>query len=116
VPDEQKAIERLTVARGDEMKPPDVFGIVVRTLGLLLVLGVAPCLLLAILSLALGGPYNVAELLIFGLPTLVVGLWLLRGAPLLVSFAYPDAFRKTRRTAPSQAAHRDAAIGPIGQT
>jgi hypothetical protein len=110
VPDDQKSLERLTVAAGGGIKPSDVFGIVVRTVGLLLLLGVA------ILSLPLRGPYNVAELIVFGFPTLVVGLWLLRGAPLLVSFAYPGALEKTRRTVPSQAAHRDAAIETIAPT
>lgn len=70
------------------MKPFEVFGVVVRTIGLLLVLGSAPCMFLAILSLSFGGPYNAAWLTLFSFPTLLAGLYLLRGAPLLIWFAY----------------------------
>jgi hypothetical protein len=92
------------------MKPSDVFGIVVRTVGLLLVLAAAASLFVAILGALDGGQHSAAGLAASGFPTLLVGLWLLRGAPLLVWFAYPDAFKKTRTTAPIEAAHRDAAL------
>ena len=63
------------------MKPSDIFGIVVRTMGLILVL------------VALGSsiPAMVQPgVLFFGIPVLLLGLWLLRGGKAVVSFAYPE--------------------------
>ncbi len=72
------------------MKPSDVFGIVVRTVGLLITLTALWSIGWALLSLAGGGPGNAAGLLIFGIPELLIGLWLLRGAKPLVRFAFPE--------------------------
>jgi hypothetical protein len=70
------------------MKSKDIFGIVVRVVGLL-----------ALLS-GLGGAYAAFSVfsfgrlllraLLYGIPYLAVSLYLLRGAPHLVRFAYPD--------------------------
>lgn len=72
------------------MKPSDVFGIVVRTVGLVITLTALWTIGGAFLNVAAGGPRNVAGLLIPGIVELVIGLWLLRGAKALVQFAFPE--------------------------
>lgn len=72
------------------MKPSELFGVMVRTIGLLLVLSSAWGLFFAGLNLVLGGPGNVAGMVIMGVPVFCVGLWLLRGAESFVRFAYPE--------------------------
>ena len=71
------------------MKPSEVFGIVVRTVGLLMTLIAAAQILVGTLHLVLGGPMNPISLLVFAIPALLVGLWFLRGAESLVRFAFP---------------------------
>jgi hypothetical protein len=71
------------------MKPSDVFGIVVRTAGLVITLMGLWRIGYAVLALVGGGPGS-AHLLITGVPELLVGLWLLRGAKPLVQFAFPE--------------------------
>ena len=71
------------------MKAAEVFGIVVRAVGLIVVLLALGLIFPAILSLVMGGPGELIGLLFYGIPALVVGLWLLRGAGPLVSFAFP---------------------------
>ncbi len=72
------------------MKPAEIFGVVVRTIGLLMTMIALAQTLFALLVTVLGGPANGPGLLIFSLPALVVGIWLLRGAKAVVWFAYPD--------------------------
>jgi len=72
------------------MKPSDVFGVVVRTVGLVVTLMGLWRIGYAILDLVGGGPGGAAGLLITGVPELLVGLWLLRGAKPLVQFAFPE--------------------------
>jgi hypothetical protein len=72
------------------MKPSEMFGVVVRSVGLLLVLPALGTQFFAILSLVLGGPGNAVGMMILSLPVLLVGLWLLRGAPGIMAFAYPE--------------------------
>jgi len=72
------------------MKPSELFGVVVRSVGLLLVLPALGVQFFAILNLVMGGPGNVAGMMILSIPVLLVGLWLLRGAPGIVAFAYPE--------------------------
>lgn len=72
------------------MKPTEVFGVVVRSVGLVTILVASAQTLFALLVIVLGGPANGPGLLIFSLPALVAGLWLLRGASAVVGFAYPD--------------------------
>jgi len=76
------------------MKTTEVFGIVVRTLGLIVVLIALGLILPAMLSLVMGGPGALIGLLFYGIPALVVGLWLLRGARPIVSFAFPKGRRE----------------------
>lgn len=67
-----------------------VFSIVVRTIGMLTCLVTGGVLLFALITLALGGPANgVGMAIIFG-PCFLVGLWLLRGAPSIVAYAFPS--------------------------
>jgi hypothetical protein len=71
------------------MKPHEVFGIIVRAAGLLLLLMAVRHLCAAIINLALGGPTPAAGFF-SGIPEIIVSLWLLRGAKCLVSFAFPE--------------------------
>jgi hypothetical protein len=77
------------------MKPVDVFAVVVRTIGLVVCFVSGAVLFFAILNLVLGGPVNAFGLAVVGAPLFSVGLWLLRGAPSLVAFAFPGAPRGT---------------------
>jgi hypothetical protein len=73
------------------MRPAEMFGVVVRTIGLLVVLSAAWATCLGTLGVVGGGPGQVVALLFFGIPALVVGLVLLRGgADFVVRFAYPS--------------------------
>ncbi|MGQ0637073.1 MAG: hypothetical protein ACT4QC_20885 [Planctomycetaceae bacterium] len=71
------------------MNSRDVFGVVIRTVGLLLVLPGTFCVLYALLAIVGGGPPQIIALLLPGVPALLVGIWFLRGAAWLVAFAYP---------------------------
>ena len=71
------------------MKPAETFAVVIRTVGLIAFLVASAILFWALLNLILGGPANLAGLFVVGIPLLLVGLWLLRGAPQLLSFAFP---------------------------
>lgn len=73
------------------MKPSELFGVVVRTIGLLVLLSAVWATFLGSLGVALGGPGQTVGMLFFGIPALLIGLWLMRsGAHALVRFAYPD--------------------------
>jgi hypothetical protein len=76
------------------MKPSDIFGVVVRSLGLVLVLGALAILFFAFLNLFLGGPGNILGMLICAIPQLFVGVWFLSGAESLVRLAYQKEFEK----------------------
>ncbi len=71
------------------MKPVETFAIVVLTVGLILSLAAAAILFWALLNLVLGGPANAVGMIVVGGPILLVGLWLLRGAPPLLAYAFP---------------------------
>jgi len=72
------------------MKPSEAFGVVVRSVGLVTVVPAVGTLCYALLTVVMGGPASAGGLIILALPPLCAGLWLLRGAPGLVAFAYPD--------------------------
>jgi hypothetical protein len=69
------------------MKPTQVFGIVVRSIGLFVVVASMGFLIPGMLSLVMGGPMT--GLLFYGVPTFIIGLWLLRGPRIIISLAYP---------------------------
>lgn len=76
------------------MTPKDCFGLIVRTVGLLLLLLSLPYFLAALVGIFMREPivgqspaYNVA----YGLMTLIVGHYCLRGAPRLIEIAYGSA-------------------------
>jgi hypothetical protein len=67
-----------------------MFGVAVRTVGLVITLSAAWAVFLGTLAVVGGGPGQVAGLLFFGIPALITGLLLLRGgADVVVRFAYP---------------------------
>ncbi len=71
----------------------DLFGVVVRVAGLVLVMYALWNLWFAFFQLVgMAGPkdFNLAWYFAFGVPALVVGLYFLRGAPHLLRFSYPD--------------------------
>ena len=72
------------------MKPSDIFGIVVRTVGLVIALMGLWTIGWAIVNLVGGGPGGAVGLLVPGILELLAGLWLLRGAKPLVHFAFPQ--------------------------
>lgn len=78
-----------------------VFAIVVRTVGLLVAIVAGAPLFYAFVSVVLGGP-NAAGIVIIFSPVFVVGLWLLRGAPWVVRFAFPDSDKAKVRAASTE--------------
>lgn len=70
------------------MNASDLFGVIVRTIGLLMLLAALWQISWALLNLVGGGPGNAVALLLSGIPTLLLGWWFLRGARWLVSCAY----------------------------
>jgi hypothetical protein len=71
------------------MKPSELFSVVIRTIGLLLLMFAVSQFLMVLLNLVGGGPGNVFVIrLLCGIPSFLVGFWFLRGAPLIVSLAY----------------------------
>jgi hypothetical protein len=71
------------------MTPVQLFGVAVRTIGLVMALSGAFSSALGLLLLVFGAP--VLLIMITGIPALLVGLWLLRGPGWLIAFAYPEA-------------------------
>jgi hypothetical protein len=71
------------------MKPSELFGVVIRTIGLLLLGYGLLQLLWALINLVGGGPGNVIVMLLVRIPSVIFGIWFLRGAETLVAFAYP---------------------------
>jgi len=70
------------------VKREELFDVAVRTVGLLVVLPALYTVVFGLLGVALGGPGEVIGLLWFGVPAMAVGLWLMRRADVVVSFAY----------------------------
>lgn len=83
------------------MTPREAFGLIVRTVGLLLTLVAVGLIYSGSLSLLLGGPANMTALLAYGIPEFLAGVWLLRGAPDLVSFAYGGDGLESHSSPPS---------------
>jgi hypothetical protein len=77
------------------MKPSDVFGVAVRTIGLILLLASLWLFFWAFLNLVMGGPSSVIGMIILAIPPLFVAVYFLGGAKGLVYLAYQDEFEKT---------------------
>ena len=71
------------------MSAVEAFQVVVRSIGLVVLLVAGSVVGFGLLNIIAGGPNP--GLCILGAPPLLVGLWLLRGAPALVRFAYPSS-------------------------
>ena len=75
------------------MTASDIFGIVVRTFGLSLLIYAIWYLVYGIATIAglpEGAPGYLVGYFLTGSVYLIIGLYLLRGAPLLMKFAYPS--------------------------
>ena len=72
------------------MTPVQLFGVVVRSLGLLVTIYGIGAGLFGLLALLGADPAPAFIILAAAIALLTVGLWLLRGAKLLVAFAYPE--------------------------
>jgi hypothetical protein len=70
------------------MKPAELFGVIVRTIGLLNTIGALFLIFVATVHLAFGGP-GFLEGYLYGVPGLFVGLYFISGAALLVNSVYP---------------------------
>ncbi len=70
------------------MKPQELFGVVVRTIGLSLVMTSLWAFLLAALTLLSGGVGHPLGMFIYAVPLFIVGIWFLHGAPQIVALAY----------------------------
>ena len=70
------------------MKPSEVFGIFIRCVGLVLALVGLNALYRAVIMLVQNIAFVSFTPLVLGIPTLVLGVWFLRGAPWLVFFSY----------------------------
>jgi len=77
------------------MKDSEIFSLVIRCTGLFLSLfalfRLYPLVFWVIPGVTLGNP---AAAILWGIPSLALGLWLLRGAPRIVSFSYPAEKQK----------------------
>jgi len=81
------------------MKPSEVFGVVVRIIGLLFILaGMAYGISVIIVLLGVGSSYKGHGILSYGISFIIfsgTGLFFLRGAPPIVRFAYPETKNTT---------------------
>ena len=81
------------------MKPHDIFGVIVRTIGLLLMLSGSYAgfrLLLLLTSPPISNPpYGRAELLPGVVATIAVGIFCYMWADVVVRIAYPEEFRQS---------------------
>ena len=77
------------------MKPSQAFGVFVRCVGLILVLAAAQHFFTGLLLLVEPNSRSnvspASHLFLYGVVLLVIGWYLLRGAPYIVNFAYPHA-------------------------
>jgi hypothetical protein len=71
------------------MKSSEIFGIIVRTIGLILLVTTGFWIIPALFSLVLGGP-PVGWLIPIAVPMILIGLWLLRGGKAVIAFAFPE--------------------------
>jgi hypothetical protein len=74
------------------MKPSELFGVVVRTIGLIVAMGAVFAIFVATVRIVLHGP-RFFEGFLFGIPGLFLGVYFLSGAELLVKSVYPPGER-----------------------
>ena len=72
------------------MRPKELFGVVIRTIGLLTVLFSVGMMGMALLELVLGGPGQLTIFLIIGAPLFIFGMVFLSGVKPLVDWAYRE--------------------------
>ncbi|MGA2620644.1 MAG: hypothetical protein ABSF26_23725 [Thermoguttaceae bacterium] len=70
------------------MKPVELFGVIVRTIGLLVTMCAVFLIFVATVHLVLRGP-GFIEGYLLGVPGLFIGIYFLSGAELLVNSVYP---------------------------
>jgi hypothetical protein len=70
------------------MKPIELFGVIVRTIGLLVAMGALLMILVATVHLVLWGP-GFLQGYLYGVVGLFVGIYFLSGAELMVKAVYP---------------------------
>jgi hypothetical protein len=87
------------------MKPAEIFGIIVRTIGLLMIVPATLSGAYGLLGALMGGPTVTIAIFVLSFPLVAVGLWMLRGAPSLVEFAYPS--RRVMKSTSGRVAERE---------
>lgn len=76
------------------MKPVELFGVVVRSVGLMVALLGMGVVFWALMNLLLGGPGSAIGLLLVGGPPMFIGIWLLLGASRLAEAVYREDSKK----------------------
>ncbi len=89
------------------MNGKDVFGVIIRTFGLLLLLS-ALWFLANLTGYEIGSPLGIRSLFLRGVVQPLVGLYLLRGAPGLIDFSYPSGRNGERKNPKSKPEDPDA--------
>jgi hypothetical protein len=83
------------------MKPPEIFGLIIRVFGLVLLPYGLWCLVAALLRLVgVKGPHDFMPYFFIGAVIVIFSAYLLRGAPHLLRFSYPKAKNDSSRDAP----------------
>ena len=72
------------------MNASEIFGLIIRCTGLALTLLGIHNVYRALIMLVQVLSTSSFILLLFGVPSLLLGIWFLRGAPWLLSFSYPQ--------------------------
>ena len=83
------------------MKPKDIFGIIVRVIGLVLLIYAIWFLIYGFATIMGYSEVNVGykvSYFISGTTFLLLSLYLLRGAPLLVKYSYPEKANKEKES------------------
>ncbi|PHS04103.1 MAG: hypothetical protein COA78_17025 [Blastopirellula sp.] len=70
------------------MKPFELFGVVIRTIGLFFLMAAITQSFMALLTSLIGGRGIAFTAMIYIVPSLLIALWCLLGAPPIVSIAY----------------------------
>jgi hypothetical protein len=72
------------------MNASEIFGLIIRCAGLALTLIGIHDIYRAFIMLVQAISMTSFMPILFGIPALLIGIWFLRGAPLLMSFSYPQ--------------------------